>query len=58
MFWLLTWAQLMLLPAPLPEAVAQAAGFVKECIKVSDEEQIPHANGVCFEKILGKLIKK
>ena len=41
----------------LPEAVAQAAGFVKECIKVSDEEQIPHANGVCFEKILGKLIK-
>lgn len=42
----------------LPEAVAQAAGFVKECIKVSDEEQIPHANGVCFEKILGKLIKK
>lgn len=42
----------------LPEAVAQAAGFVKECIKVSDEEQIPHANGVCFEKILGKLNKK
>ena len=42
----------------LPEAVSQAAGFVKECIKVSDEEQIPHANGVCFEKILGKLIKK
>jgi len=38
--------------------VSQAAGFVKECIKVSDEEQIPHANGVCFEKILGKLIKK
>ena len=42
----------------LPEAVTQAAGFVKDCIKVSDEEQIPHANGVCFEKILGKLIKK
>ena len=42
----------------LKEAVEQAARFVKDCIHISDELDIPHANGVCFEEILGKLVKK
>ena len=44
--------------ASLKEAVEQAARFVKDCIHISDELDIPHANGVCFEEILGKLVKK
>lgn len=42
----------------LKEAVEQAARFVKDCIARSDELNIPHGNGVCFEEILGKLVKK
>lgn len=39
-----------------PEAAVRlAAGFVKECIRITDDAEVPHANGVCFEKILGKL---
>lgn len=43
---------------PLKEAVELAARFVKDCIIRSDERNIPHANGVCFEELLGKLTKK
>lgn len=42
----------------LREAAEQAARFVKDCIIKSDELEIPHGNGVCFEKLLGRLIKK
>ncbi len=39
----------------LKASARQASRFVKECIIKSDELEIPHANGVCFEEILGKL---
>ena len=39
-------------------ATRLAASFVKDCIKKSDELDIPHSNGVCFEMLLGKLMKK
>lgn len=42
----------------LRDATVQAARFVRDCITKSDELEIPHSNGVCFEEILGKLVKK
>lgn len=42
----------------LKESVNLAARFVRDCIVKSDELHIPHGNGVCFEKILGQLMKK
>ena len=42
----------------LRASTEQASRFVKECIIKSDELEIPHANGVCFEKVLGRLAKK
>lgn len=42
----------------LHEATKKAAKFVGDCIKKSDELEIPHSNGVCFEEILGKLVKR
>lgn len=42
----------------LKASARQASRFVKECIIKSDELEIPHANGVCFEEILGRLAKK
>lgn len=42
----------------LHEATLKAAKFVKDCILKSDELEIPHGNGVCFEELLGKLVKK
>lgn len=42
----------------LRDSVEQASRFVKDCIIKSDELEIPHANGVCFEEILGRLAKK
>lgn len=42
----------------LRASAEQASRFVKECIVKSDELEIPHANGVCFEEILGRLAKK
>lgn len=42
----------------LHEATEKAARFVKDCITKSDELNIPHGNGVCFEEILGKLVKR
>lgn len=42
----------------LHDATEKAAKFVKDCILKSDELDIPHGNGVCFEEILGKLVKK
>lgn len=43
---------------PLREAVEMAAKFVKECIIRSDIREIPCAEGVCFEELLGRLTKK
>jgi len=43
---------------PLKDATEQAAKFVRDCIMKSDELDIPHSNGVCFEEILGKLVKR
>ena len=42
----------------LKDATEMAAKFVRDCIKKSDELAIPHSNGVCFEEILGKLVKR
>lgn len=42
----------------LRASAEQAARFVKDCIVKSDEREIPHGNGVCFEEILGHLTKK
>ena len=42
----------------LREATEMAARFVRDCITKSDELEIPHSNGVCFEEILGKLVKR
>lgn len=43
---------------PLVDAVAEASRFVRDCIVRSDELNIPVENGVCFEELLGKLIKR
>lgn len=37
------------------KSVKKAADFVKKCIVVSDEYNIPVTDGVCFEKVLCKL---
>lgn len=42
----------------LKEGVRLAAWFVRECIKKSDELEIPVVNGVCFEEVLPELIMK
>lgn len=42
----------------LKEGVRTAAWFVRECIKKSDELEIPVVNGVCFEEVLPELIMK
>lgn len=42
----------------LKEATSQAAHFVRDCIISSDEHEIPLNNGVCFEEVLHKLMKK
>lgn len=43
---------------PLKKAVLRASRFVKECIRKSDELEIPINNGVCFEEVLDSLWKK
>lgn len=43
---------------PLKDAVVRASRFVKDCIMKSDELEIPINNGVCFEEVLGRLMKK
>lgn len=43
---------------PLQKAVLRASRFVKECIRKSDELEIPINNGVCFEEVLDSLWKK
>ncbi len=40
------------------ESVRKAAGFVKECISLSDDMELPLTDGVCFEEILYKLCKR
>lgn len=39
------------------EAAALAATFVKDCIAKSEELAIPRENGVCFEALMGDLVK-
>lgn len=41
----------------MSEGVALAADFVKDCIRRSEELQIPVENGVCFEELMGKLVQ-
>lgn len=41
----------------LTQATERAARFVRDCIVVSDEMEVPRIQGVAFEKILGKLTK-
>lgn len=41
----------------MSEGVALAADFVKDCIRRSEELQIPVENGVCFEELMGKLVR-
>lgn len=41
---------------PFAASVKKAAVFVRDCIRRSDELEIPRENGVCFEELLGKLI--
>ena len=41
----------------LAEGVTLAADFVKDCIRRSEELQIPVENGVCFEELLGQLVR-
>ena len=41
----------------LTEGVALAADFVKDCIRRSEELQIPVENGVCFEELMGQLVR-
>lgn len=42
---------------PLADSVRQAAGFVKQCIRKSEEWDIPVTDGVCFEELLSLLMK-
>lgn len=37
------------------ESVRKAAGFIKECMIITDEKQIPSEDGVCFEELLYRL---
>lgn len=39
----------------LVRSVRKAAGFIKECIRISDKMQIPKEDGVAFEEILYRL---
>ena len=41
----------------LDSAVRLAASFVKACIARSEELDIPIANGVCFEELMGVLVR-
>lgn len=41
-----------------PDTVRLAARFIGDCIRRSDELNIPRENGVCFEELLGRLIPK
>ena len=38
------------------KSVKKAARFIGDCIRLSDEMEIPKENGVCFEMLLNKLI--
>lgn len=42
--------------ADIKDGVRLAAGFVKSCIKKSDELEVPRENGVCFEELLPEFI--
>ncbi len=37
------------------QSVKKAAAFVKDCILVTEEMDIPETDGVCFEEVLYKL---
>ena len=42
---------------PLETGVRLASSFVKECIRRSEELEIPVENGVCFEELMGILTR-
>ena len=42
---------------PLKQAVLKAAQYVSDCIKVSDQYQLPVIQGTCFEQLLPTLIR-
>ena len=41
---------------PLKQAVLKAARFVSDCIKASDQHQLPVIEGTCFEQVLPTLV--
>lgn len=42
---------------PLEQSVQKAARFVSECIKISDESNLPVREGTCFELVLPILLR-
>lgn len=42
---------------PFSTSVKKASAFVKKCIIVSDEREVPKTDGVCFEEELYRLVK-
>lgn len=40
------------------QSVEQAAGFVRDCLVLSNEMKVPLEDGVCFELLLDRLTKK
>lgn len=57
MYFLLLWQVYASGAGSLTEGVALAADFVKDCIRRSEELQIPVENGVCFEELMGQLVR-
>lgn len=43
---------------PLEQSVQKAARFVSDCIKISDENNLPIREGTCFELVLPTLIRQ
>lgn len=39
----------------LDKSVRKAAGFIRDCIRVTEEKNIPSTDGVCFEEVLYRL---
>ena len=42
---------------PLERAVRLASSFVRDCIRKSEELEIPVENGVCFEELMDRLTR-
>ena len=43
---------------PLEQSVQKAARFVSDCIKISDENNLPVREGTCFELVLPSLLRQ